>query len=69
VELVGEKKPKAKLPPSDTMVAPGESGLPGTSRSTAAHGGGGSSRRWRTIVYLTIAGQAIKLAPILATLS
>ena len=56
VEVEGAKKPKAKLPPSDTMVAPGESGLPGTSRSTAAHGGGGSSTR-RAIAYLMIAGQ------------
>jgi hypothetical protein len=26
VELVGEKKPRAKLPPADTMVAPGPRG-------------------------------------------
>lgn len=37
VELDGEKKPKAKSPPSDTMVVPGKSGLPGTSRSSEAH--------------------------------
>jgi hypothetical protein len=34
VELEGLKKPKAKTPPSETMVAPGKSGLPGTSRSS-----------------------------------
>ena len=56
VELVGEKKPKAKLPPSDTMVAPGESGLPGTSRSSVAHGD--ASRR-RTVACL-ISSQAIE---------
>jgi hypothetical protein len=39
VELEGEKKPKAKLPPSETMMAPGRSGLPGTSRSSDAHSG------------------------------
>jgi hypothetical protein len=44
------------------MVAPGESGLPGTSRSSAAHGGG-SIRSRRTVAHLMIAGQAIKLAP------
>ena len=34
VELDGEKKPKAKSPPSDMTVVPGKSGLPGTSRSS-----------------------------------
>jgi hypothetical protein len=47
VEFEGEKKPKAKAPPSETTVAPGESGLPGTSRSSDAHGG---ARRMRTLV-------------------
>lgn len=32
MELDGEKKPKAKSPPSDMMAEPGESSLPGTSR-------------------------------------
>jgi hypothetical protein len=34
--LVGSKKPNVKEPPSETMVAPGESSLPGTSRSLHA---------------------------------
>lgn len=37
MELDGEKKPKAKSPPSDMMAEPGESSLPGTSRSSEAH--------------------------------
>jgi hypothetical protein len=45
VELDGEKKPKAKSPPSDTMVVPGRSGLSGTSRSSEAHQAGGNRRR------------------------
>ena len=40
VELDGEKKPKAKSPPSDMTVVPGRSGLPGTSRSSEAHKAG-----------------------------
>lgn len=39
VELEGAKKPKAKAPPSETMVEPGESGFPGTSRSSDALNG------------------------------
>ena len=45
VEPAGEKKPKAKLPSSDTMVAPGESGLAGTILSSASHGGSRKRRR------------------------
>jgi hypothetical protein len=45
-ELVGEKKPKAKPPPSETMVVPGRSGLPRTSRSSDAPCG---SRTRRTV--------------------
>jgi len=48
--LVGEKKPRAKLPSSDTMVAPGESGLPGMILSSDAHGHGASRRRRRPAV-------------------
>jgi len=36
VEPAGEKKPKAKLPSSDTMVAPGESGSRKRRRRAAA---------------------------------
>lgn len=39
IEPDEEKKPKAKSPPSETMVVPGESGLPGTSRSSDAPNG------------------------------
>ena len=47
VELDGEKKPKAKSPPSDMTVVPGRSGLPGTSRSSEAHKAG--KRRKATV--------------------
>jgi hypothetical protein len=40
VELDGAKKPKAKSPPSEMTAAPGESGLPETIRSSAAHNAG-----------------------------
>jgi len=50
LSLVGEKKPRAKLPSSDTMVAPGESGLPGTILSSDAHGHGASRRKRRPAV-------------------
>jgi len=37
VDLDGEKKPRAKVPSSDTRVLPGESGLPGTRLLRDAH--------------------------------
>jgi hypothetical protein len=40
VELDGAKKPKANSPPSDTMMVPGNSGLPGTRRSSKVHKAG-----------------------------
>jgi hypothetical protein len=52
VELVREKKPKAKLPPSDTMVALGNSGLPETRRSSDTHGRCTNTRRRRVAAYL-----------------
>lgn len=58
VDLVREKKPRAKLPLLDTMVAPGNSGLPGTRRSSDAHGFT-NRRRSRTALCL-IPDQAIR---------
>ncbi|BAT09298.1 Os09g0550650 [Oryza sativa Japonica Group] len=45
VELDGAKKPKAKSPPSEMTAAPGESGLPETIRSSAAHNAGDKRRK------------------------
>jgi hypothetical protein len=56
-ELEGLKKPNAKEPSSETMVAPGESGLPGTSRSCDAHNG--RNRRIIAAVQQVTASQSM----------
>jgi hypothetical protein len=58
VELDGLKKPKAKAPPSETMVVPGESCLPGTSWSSDALNGS-KFRRVSTAVEQARAFQSI----------
>lgn len=58
VEVEGAKKPKAKLPSSDTTVAPGESGFPGTILSSDSHGR--SRRRRSRAAAQAIAEQSIK---------
>ena len=45
----GAKKPKANSPPSDMTVVPGNSGLPGTSRSSEVRKAG---KRRRTAVQI-----------------
>jgi hypothetical protein len=57
VEFERLKKPKAKAPPSETMVLPGNSGLPGTSRSSETLNG--RNRMIRAAVQQTRTGESI----------
>lgn len=63
-EFGGEKKPKAKPPSSDSMVVPGDSGLPKSSLSSDAHGDGSSRTRRTTSIDNSI-GRALNLFKVL----
>jgi hypothetical protein len=49
VELDGEKKPRAKSPPSEVIVELNKSGFPGTSRSSEVHNVG---KRRRAVIQM-----------------